>query len=84
MAKPDVRGAMSKGATALKTADRVVFVANGRGGVVDEFHLDEVVRLVGRLAVPPPLAAAARPVGTGPGAPPGPGAGRVPTGSRRA
>jgi hypothetical protein len=71
MAKPDVRGAMSKGATALKTADRVVFVANGRGGVVDEFHLDEVVRVVGRLAVPPPLAAAtARPIGAGPAARP--------------
>jgi hypothetical protein len=74
MAKPDVRGAMSKGATALKTADRVVFVANGRGGVVDEFHLDEVVRVVRRLAVPPPLTAAtARPIGAGPAGRPGSG-----------
>ena len=32
-----------------------MFVANGRGGVVDEFRLDEVVRVVGRIAVPPPL-----------------------------
>jgi hypothetical protein len=32
-----------------------VFVASGRGAVVDEFRLDEVVRVVGRLAVPPSL-----------------------------
>ena len=60
---------MSKGATAIKTVDRVVYVANGRGGVVDEFRFDEVVRVVGRLVVPPPLAAAtARPTGVGPAA----------------
>jgi hypothetical protein len=57
-AKPEVRDAMSKGATAIKTVGRVVYVANGSGGVVDEFRLDEVARVVGRLAVPPPLAAA--------------------------
>jgi hypothetical protein len=55
-AKPEVRDAMSKGTTAIITAGRVLYVANGRGGVVDEFRLDEVVRVVGRLAVPPPLA----------------------------
>jgi len=54
-AKPEVRDAIAKGATAIRTANRVVFVANGRGPVVDEFRLDEVVRIVGRLAVPPPL-----------------------------
>jgi Short C-terminal domain len=54
-AKPDVRDAIAKGATAVRTADRVVFVASGRGAVVDEFRLDEVVRVVGPLAVPPPL-----------------------------
>ena len=71
-AKPEVRDALSNGATAVKAVDRVVFVANGGGGVVDEFHLDEVVRVVGRLAVPPPLAAAtARPVGVGHAGPPG-------------
>lgn len=57
-AKPEVRDAVSNGATAIKTVDRVVYVANGRGGVVDEFRFDDVVRLVGRLAVPPPLAVA--------------------------
>jgi len=53
-AKPDVRAAVSDGRTAIRTADRVVFVADGRGGVVDEFRLDEVARVVGQLAVPPP------------------------------
>ena len=62
-AKPEVRDAIAKGATAIRTADRVVFVANGRGGVVDEFRLDEVVRVVGRMAVPPPLQPAPRSLG---------------------
>ncbi len=57
-AKPEVRGAIARGATAVRTADRVVFVANGRGSVVDEFRLDEVIRVVSRMAVPPPLQAA--------------------------
>ena len=54
-AKPDIRAAVGNGKTAIRTAGRIVFVANGRGGVVDEFRLDEVVRIVGRIAVPPPL-----------------------------
>ena len=54
-AKPEVRAAVANGRTAIRTAGRIVFVANGRGGVVDEFRLDEVVRVVGRIAVPPPL-----------------------------
>jgi hypothetical protein len=67
-AKAEVRDAIAKGATAVRTADRIVFVANGRGSVVDEFRFDEVVRVVGRIAVPQPLQptlAASRP-----GAPP--------------
>jgi hypothetical protein len=54
-AKPEVQDAIAKGATAIRTADRIVFVASGRGSVVDEFCLDEVTRVVGRIAVPPPL-----------------------------
>jgi hypothetical protein len=54
-AKPEVRAAVANGRTAITTAGRIVFVANGRGGAVDEFRLDEVVRVVGRIAVPPPL-----------------------------
>ena len=54
-AKPEVRDAIAKGATAVRTAERIVFVANGRGSVVDEFRLDEVAQLVSRIHVPPPL-----------------------------
>ena len=54
-AKPEVRNAIANGATAVRTAGRIVFVANGRGSVVDEFRLDEVARVVARMAVPPPL-----------------------------
>jgi hypothetical protein len=54
-AKPEVRDAIAKGATAVRTADRIVFVASGRGSVADEFRLDEVVRVVGRMAVPAPV-----------------------------
>jgi len=60
-AKPKVRDAVSRGATALRAAGRILYVANGRGGVVDEFRFDEVVRVVGQLAVPPVLPAA-RPI----------------------
>jgi hypothetical protein len=56
-AKPEVRAAVDQGSTGITTAGPVVFVANGRGGAVDEFRLDEVVRLVDRIAVPPPLKA---------------------------
>jgi hypothetical protein len=70
---PEVRSAIAKGAAAVRTADRAVFVANGRGSVVDEFRLDEVVRLVGRVAVPPPLKpAAAVPPPAGVSSPPDP------------
>ena len=57
-AKPEVRDAIVKGATAVRTEDRVVFVANGRGTVVDEFCLDEVIRVVDQIALPAPLRAA--------------------------
>ena len=57
-AKPEVRDAIAKGATAVRTEDRVVFVANGRGTVVDEFRLDEVIRVVDQIALPAPLQAA--------------------------
>jgi hypothetical protein len=58
-AKPTVRSAVSKGATAIQTQGRVVYVANGGGSVVDEFRLDEVIRVVGGVPTPPPLAGGA-------------------------
>jgi Short C-terminal domain len=66
-AKPEVRDAIAKGRTAVRTEDRVVFVANGRGTVVDEFRLDEVVRVVDQMALPAPLQPALS--GSGPRAP---------------
>jgi len=65
-ANPKIRTALANGATAITTADRVVFVANGRGTVVDEFRLEEIIRVVGRIAVPVALTGvAAPPVGSG-------------------
>lgn len=52
-ANPKIRRALANGATAIKTVDRVVFVANGRGSVVDEFRLEEVIRVVGRMPCRP-------------------------------
>ena len=66
-AKPEVRDAIATGRTAVRIEDRVVFVANGRGTVVDEFRLDEVVRVVDQIALPAPLQSA--PSGSGPRAP---------------
>lgn len=54
-ANPEVRSAVNDGRTAIRIVDRIVFVANGRGSVVDEFRLDEVVRVVAKMPVPPPL-----------------------------
>jgi Short C-terminal domain len=52
-ATPNIRTAISKGHSAVKIVGRVVYVANGRGGVVDDFRLDEVVRAVSPISVPP-------------------------------
>jgi hypothetical protein len=54
-ANPSTRSATSRGLSAVKTVGRVVYVANGRGSVVDEFRVDEVVHAVGGIALPPPL-----------------------------
>jgi hypothetical protein len=54
-ANPDVRRAMSDGKTALRAVDRVLYVAHGRGGVVDEPKLDDVVHIVHAITPPPPL-----------------------------
>jgi hypothetical protein len=54
-AKPDVRTAESNGHTAIKTRGRVLYTANGRGGIVDEFRFDEAVRVTDKLSLPAPL-----------------------------
>jgi hypothetical protein len=75
-AKPSTREALVSGKTAIRTVDRVLYVANGRGGPVDDFRLDEVVRMVSPIAVPP----ARPPVGSAPApsAAPHPGSGAAP------
>jgi hypothetical protein len=54
-AAPATRDAIAKGCTAITTVGRVLYVGNGRGGVVDEFRLEEVARAVGAIALPPPM-----------------------------
>jgi hypothetical protein len=53
-AEEQTRDAVRCGKRALVTRDRVVFDASGRGCAVDEFLLDEVVRVVDRLPVSGP------------------------------
>jgi hypothetical protein len=54
-AKPEVRAAESSGHSAVKAHGRVLYTANGRGGVVDEFRFDEVISVVDKIGLPPPL-----------------------------
>ena len=66
-ANPDTRDSMAQGRWAVKTSGRVLYTANGRGAAVDEFRLDEVMRTVGKIALPPPLPQPAAPAGPNPG-----------------
>jgi len=54
-AQPNIRRALANGETALRTSGPILFVANGRGGVVDDFRLREVTQLVDRVPLPPAL-----------------------------
>jgi hypothetical protein len=58
-AKPEVRAAIADGKTIVSADDRVLYVANGRGGYVDEQRLNEVQQLVCAI----PVGAARPPVG---------------------
>ncbi len=53
-AKPEVRAAIADGKTIVSAEDLVLYLANGRGGVVDPQRLSEIVQLVGALPVGPP------------------------------
>jgi hypothetical protein len=53
-AKPQVRAAIADGKTIVSAEDRMLYVANGRGGYVDEQGLNEVQQLV--CAIPVGLA----------------------------
>jgi hypothetical protein len=54
-AKPEVRTAESNGHSMVKAKGRVLYTANGRGGVVDEFRFDEVISVVDKISLPPPM-----------------------------
>jgi hypothetical protein len=47
------RTELTHGRTALRTSGRVLHVATGRGGAVDELLLDDVVRTVDKVGLPP-------------------------------
>ena len=55
-AKPEVRAAIANGKTIVSAEDLVLYVANGRGGLVDDHRLNEVVQLIGGIPVGPPRA----------------------------
>jgi hypothetical protein len=54
-AKPALREGMSKGVATVRTIDRVVYVADARGGVLDEFLLEDVILAVGKISLPTPV-----------------------------
>ena len=54
-AKPKTRAAEATGHSAVKAQGRVLYTANGRGGVVDDFCVDEVISVVDKISLPPPL-----------------------------
>lgn len=60
-ANPEVRTALRDGRSIVRAVDRVLYVANGRGGVADESRLNEVVQIVGPIPVGPPRLSTASP-----------------------
>lgn len=52
-AKPEVRATIIDGKTIVSAVDVVLYVANGRGGVVDELTLNDVVEVVGDISIGP-------------------------------
>ena len=69
-ANPKIRQETSQGRSAIKTVGRVLYVANGRGGVVDELRLNDVIQTVGKIKLSPALEAkSSTPVQPAPAAP---------------
>ena len=57
---PSTRESVNVGRCEIKRTGRVLYVANGQGHAVDEFRLEEVMRTVEDIALPPPLPALAK------------------------
>lgn len=68
-AQANIRNAVANGHTMLKTIGPVLLVANGRGGVVDEYRMNEVEHAVAEVALPPALKRPAAPSSGSPTAP---------------
>lgn len=51
-ASPQMRDVIAKGFTILKSEGPLLYAANGRGGVVDEFRLNDVVQVVANIPLP--------------------------------
>src|SRR5581483_2360129 len=56
-ANPSTRESVTAGRSEIKRSGRLLYVANGQGHALDEFRLDEVIRTVDKIALPPPLPA---------------------------
>ena len=70
-AQANVRNGVANGRTTLKTLGPVLLVANGRGGVVDEYRMNEVEHAIAEVPLPPalkrpPAAASAPPTASSP------------------
>ncbi len=61
-AKPEIRAAVEGGRSVLRRAERLLYIANGRGRVVDEPLLEDVMLAVGKIGAPEPPAAEPIPV----------------------
>jgi Short C-terminal domain len=57
-AKPDVQRAMSRGRSAVRRVDRLLYVANAQGKRLDESRLDDLVLVVAAIDLPAPASAA--------------------------
>jgi hypothetical protein len=56
-ANPSTRDSVTAGRCEITRSGRLLYVANGQGHAVDEFRLDEVMRTVDEVALPPRLPA---------------------------
>jgi hypothetical protein len=54
-ANPNSRAAINQGVSVLRTVDQLLYLANGRGSVVDESQLDDVIQVVSKVGAPLPI-----------------------------
>lgn len=69
-ANPKVRKAIADGFTSLTTIELGQYLANGRGKLLDETRVSELIQVIQGHAVPRPASAAERPAPAAPGAEP--------------